>query len=157
MKKLMIMAVAAFALLTVQAAAVDWQLTCGNMKDHTGAAFSGKYELYATGGDLASDLMVLAVPAASATFNKYSFTVDAGMTAGQEYKFYYVLTDSDNYQFTSAITPGLTAQSVGSTLINFGNQATATTEGNWSAAPEPTSGLMFLLGVGLMALRRRRA
>lgn len=157
MKKLLLVAVLALGVVGAQAASVDWKVTCGNMKDHTGAAFSGQYDLYAVGGDLASDLLVLSIASAGATLNQYSFTVASGMTSGQEYSFYYVLTDSANYKFTSSLT-AITYQAVetGSTLINFGNQATATTQGTWTAAPEPTSGLMLLIGVGLMAIKRKR-
>ena len=156
MKKLVIIAMAAFGLLTANAAAVDWQLTCGNMKDHLGNAFTGKYELYATGGDLASDLLVLTVPSATATFNKYAFTSAGDMTVGTDYDFYYVITDNDNYSFKSAVISGYQAVSVGATTITFGNQATATTEGTWTAAPEPTSAMLLLIGMAGLALKRKR-
>ena len=157
MKKLLLVAIMALGVMGVQAAAVDWKVTCGNMKDHTGAAFSGKYDLYAIGGDLASDILVLSVASAGTTFNQYAFTVDSGMTPGQEYKFYYVLTDSAGYKFTSNPTANTyQALSVGATNIGFGNQATATTEGTWTAAPEPTSAMLLLIGMAGLALKRKR-
>ena len=46
----------------------------------------------------------------------------------------------------------------GSATIAFGDISAGTgTAGNWYVAPEPTSGLLLLIGVAGMALRRRRA
>ena len=39
------------------------------------------------------------------------------------------------------------------TPLSFGTQ----TAGTWVAVPEPTSGLLMLVGLGALALRRRRA
>ena len=41
--------------------------------------------------------------------------------------------------------------------INFGEIVGSQTAGNWTAVPEPTSGLLMLLGMAGLALRRRRA
>lgn len=58
----------------------------------------------------------------------------------------YIVTDDVPISWTS---------STGSKMMAFGSQASAT----WTAAavPEPTSGLLMLLGVAGLALRRRRA
>ena len=48
--------------------------------------------------------------------------------------------------------------STGAKNLAFGSQATATqTAGAWTAVPEPTSGLLMLVGLAGLALRRRRA
>lgn len=48
--------------------------------------------------------------------------------------------------------------STGAKNLAFGSQATATqAAGAWTAVPEPTSGLLMLLGMAGLALRRRRA
>ena len=39
----------------------------------------------------------------------------------------------------------------------YGGLAATPTEGKWSAVPEPTSGLLLLLGVAGLALKRKRA
>ena len=43
------------------------------------------------------------------------------------------------------------------TAIGGANAAKSPTELGWQSVPEPTSGLLLLLGVGALALRRRRA
>ena len=158
MKKLLIAAAIVCAAVMSQAASTDWKLTCGNMKDHTGADFTGTYQLYATGGDLASAMLVFEDTNATKTFSQKVFTVSNGLTPDQQYNFYYVLTDSSGAKLTSETKGPVTALGTGSAAIGFGNQATYTgNKDNWSAVPEPTSGLLLLLGVAGLALKRRRA
>ena len=46
---------------------------------------------------------------------------------------------------------------VGQATAILSNVGTRATDGGWQAVPEPTSGLLLLLGVAGLALRRRRA
>ena len=75
----------------------------------------------------------------------------------------YVLTDDDGKVWymentgttamkTSATTLNSLAEFVGGGLLTEPHTLTS-----WTAAPEPTSGLLLLIGVGALALRRRRA
>ena len=47
-----------------------------------------------------------------------------------------------------------TLKTTGNTTLNF---STAISNATWSAVPEPTSGLLMLLGVAGLALKRKRA
>ena len=79
---------------------------------------------------------------------------DDSLASGTAYKFYFVIEDGGK-QFTSAAKEA-TGADVGATSIAFANQSSATqASGNWAAVPEPTSGLLMLLGVAGLALRRR--
>ncbi|MBP3672800.1 MAG: PEP-CTERM sorting domain-containing protein [Oscillospiraceae bacterium] len=157
MKKLVIIAAIAMSAMFAQAAATSWQLTAGQMfsQSDSTVAFSGLIEVYASGGDLAEDVVVFSQNPAAKTYNKTAFTTEA-LTAGKSYDFYLVLTDG-KYQYTSA-TKAVTALETGAANIAFGSLKTATTTaGNWVAVPEPTSGLLMLVGLAGLALRRRRA
>lgn len=61
-------------------------------------------------------------------------------------------SDIKNYIVTDIKTASWTS-GTGSKALNYGSQASAT----WTAVPEPTSGLLMLLGMAGLALRRRRA
>lgn len=156
MKKLILIAAICCSALFANAASTSWSLTVGQMYDHTGAAtFAGLIELYASSGDLSNDIVIFSENPALATYNKTAIVVDS-LTAGETYNFYIKLTDG-GMTYTTALKP-VAALETGSATLNFGSLKAATQNtGNWQAAPEPTSGIMLLVGVGLMALRRRRA
>lgn len=156
MKKLLLLIAAISMAVVANAAATDWLLTCGNLKGKDGNAFAGTFELFASGGDLTADVMVFTLTPSQATYNKYAFSTDA-LTVGSDYTFYYILKDGGN-QLTSASSSERSALGTGSQTLNFGNQATYTSNAsNWQAVPEPTSGILLLLGVAGLALKRKRA
>ena len=72
------------------------------------------------------------------------------------------IADATKYM-VSATVSGTSNPSTGANFaITFGNMAATTTANKflgatWADAPEPTSGLLMLVGFGALALRRRRA
>ena len=89
---------------------------------------------------------------------------ELGLTGATKYSVFAVITDTEDlndstkWMVTSATAASTTyGDSSGSTkAYAIGNQATAS--GTWySAVPEPTSGLLMLLGMAGLALKRKRA
>ena len=78
---------------------------------------------------------------------------------------YLVILDSDatataSYAYVSDIASAATSALGGAAAISFGDTQLAAMQnaGNWTAAaPEPTSGLLLLLGMAGLALKRKRA
>lgn len=82
-------------------------------------------------------------------------TFDVDATVGQSYSFYFVI-ETDGKKFTSAAKTAV-APETGAAGVAFGNLQTATTTaGAWQSVPEPTSGLLLLLGMAGLALRRKQ-
>ena len=82
----------------------------------------------------------------------------AGITdTSKSYDFYFVVfnnadaTKADKYAIAS--DPVKTYSSLDGKFVASANFSSAT----WQSVPEPTSGLLMLLGMAGLALRRRRA
>ena len=66
------------------------------------------------------------------------------------------MIETDGKKFTSAAKTAV-APETGAAGVAFGNLQTATTTaGAWQSVPEPTSGLLLLLGMAGLALRRKQ-
>ena len=158
MKKILILATLAFAGILGNAATFRWSASEIYSPTDSTALYSGTASLYC---DVISSSAIATatitdgkITASQTTFNDDSFATK--FAASTDYDFYFVITDS-TYSYTSAVATK-TAQATSTVTIAFGSQATATKDpANWGAVPEPTSGLLMLLGVAGLALRRKRA
>ena len=88
---------------------------------------------------------------------KYSFK-EGGTTAENTRTAFIFVEDADGEfaSYTAANSQTMANDSTGKTW-GFASQATNFSANNFAVAPEPTSGLLLLLGVAGLALRRRRA
>ena len=84
-------------------------------------------------------------------------------TADTSRSYYQVLVSGDNIYITDTLTTGVVG--TGNTNFSFDNDESLAAireasagyqSGGWYSVPEPTSGLLMLLGMAGLALRRRR-
>lgn len=160
MKKLLILAAAIVAGVAANAASFKW--TASNIYGADGNKFAGEITLmaYESASDISTAFVATTfTPATAGVVNK-TFSSDA-FTGDVAYDFYMVMpqtVDDKVYTFTSDPKAGVVAQATTTPTVGFGNMATATqAAGAWIAVPEPTSGLLLLLGVAGLALKRKRA
>ena len=181
MKKIMVFAACVMLAAVTNAASVGWTMATGS------TAYAGNaYSFFVIGQNGTESIATItALLDAGADFSSYAFgtgvapangniTMTAAnsgktLTNGETYTGFFVLFDSDTLKAgdTKYIVlsgqPGLTKQvtaSAASVTFVAGNvSSTLSNASNWQtyAAPEPTSGLLMLLGVAGLALRRRRA
>ena len=162
MKKLMIAAFAVMAAVAANAAASSWIISCKGIvgKDGTGTYTSGSTSALVIYATLTGSSDWFALDDASATISVASGKIAAttfttNLIGNEEYNSYdfkFVITDGDKV-FTSTIVQNKAVQKSSSTTLGFGNQSGQT----WESVPEPTSGLLLLLGVAGLALKRKRA
>lgn len=183
MKKLAIVAAIVCAATFANAAAVDWSAskvydaveTLAQGKNVAANGWLGYVIMEADYSKVTSDLAAgntssltsKAVGPQKATTNKGAFNTSAasGNVASGEQSFYLIVLNSTTLagatSYAASAKTTVTVDSSLDTLIAFGSMESATKNvSDWttmSAVPEPTSGLLMLLGVAGLALRRRRA
>lgn len=186
MKKIMI-AVAAIAVAAMtQAASFNWKATGSTTKgyfyDATGAKITSSMTSYLfdsavlsqadlltslrSGGSISSLESVTQSTIASSKMAAKAF--DYG-TVGNDYGFYMVVIDGDNALVSDLISAS--AQAADTSDVSFANPGTwsknafsgadtSFSSAGWystSSVPEPTSGLLLLLGMAGLALKRKHA
>ena len=186
MKKIMIACAAVVVAAVAQAASIDWSVSQNwTLADGDKAALGSTVYLIdaAYADSLAAAIGADGTIAAgtqgllgSATTSNGRGKVDLtttthdGLTAGKSYDFAVLIvdkTDANQMYYAISQASSQNAYTVGkdealsisftATTIN-GTDAISYANGTaWQAVPEPTSGLLMLVGLAGLALRRRRA
>ena len=182
MKKMILAAVVLCTAVLANAAAVDW--TASAIVDPVATAAAGKNTpavgwlgYCILGADLdtvtsalangdVSALTSAAISPAKTTSAKGAFTDAAatGNVAAGLTDFYLVVLNAATTKaatsFYVSAAKSVTVEQSLDTLVAFGSQAAGTkVAANWTSmsVPEPTSGLLLLLGMAGLALKRKRA
>ena len=174
MKKLMIAAAIVCAAAFAQAATVNW--TISGVKADGGAAPTAGWSVMAFytevgAGSSAIESAITSKTAASKAFETTTLAVSlskgkvaahdadaAGITdTSKNYDFYFVVFNNAD---ATAATEYVTVSALNKAYSSLDGKFTASgnfSGATWQSVPEPTSGLLMLLGIAGLALRRRRA
>ena len=176
MKKVMFALVALVFGVVANAASVSWNAMAINPVNSTDditkyTAYIIDNSAYALSGVTQSTLKdAIGAAASSTALAKTSSTATTGKmpanyaftdayVSGDAPSYYMIVTDEGGaHYFTSDLKSG-TVTSAGKLTMSFGSLASQSAPGAWKSAdtPEPTSGLLLLVGGAMLALRRRRA
>ena len=176
MKKLVAILAFACASTFANAAAVGW--SCAGATAYAGNAYSffviGNAgvtsttqisDLILAGADVSSYALGSGTVAANGAMTKAFSSSNATLDPGT-YDAFFVLFDSttqadaNNFLVLApASTQGktITAQAASFTFAGQNQSTYINTASNWTAVPEPTSGLLLLLGMAGLALKRKVA
>ena len=179
MKKLLMAAAIVGSAISLNAATVTWGLT-GITDSASNAAKAGMAAYFMDASTYSAFTALEADKVAEYVTAKYTYsgetvlvsgrtgtsinisTASGNLSAGDTANGYIVLFDTatpaDAAYFAYTATQSKTVPDTGSNItLAYGTFATGTSGWQTTAVPEPTSGLLMLLGMAGLALRRRRA
>ena len=177
MKKLIVAMCAAVFGLATQAGTVNWSFSwatdaSGNDITSGTAYLMAESAMTTSAADTALTAKTFdtskAVATSTITYNDSDGGHGGGVNSTEltgDQSFYVVLVSGDNYGITDPISK--TVASVGSTVVGFQELSddSGTSSLTWkpggvaggsTPSPEPTSGLLLLVGAGMLALRRKQ-
>ena len=132
-----------------------------------GVASSFDFDAFASGTLTAADVQSPVKNATTGFLNVNNTSGFGDYTAGSSQSFYAVIFDAAtlgdvrNYIVSESVEKTFAANGSAQTWA-FGNMGLTTSankfaNSSWQAVPEPTSGLLMLIGLAGLALRRRRS
>lgn len=185
MKKIVMMLAVAIAAVFAQAASVDWQINlagaaAGRIYDNTGSTIwsantgataylvlNSQVDAFVGALDSGSALTGLYV-GSTTDFKAASGVMTAGATAtsdaitlaSQNFNAILVYNDTEGntwYKVSTVVASPTRAEETDPAQLLFPSNSSLISQSWTQAVPEPTSGLLLLVGVATLALRRRRA
>ena len=141
----------------------------GASVDAVSSAISGATDVTALGTTLAG----MAIDTQTLSTGTTGGMTAEGISATAPATLFFAVISNDGHVYVGATATVDTIETLGATTLAFGSQKSAssvasawatidstgggTGGGDTPAVPEPTSGLLMLVGLGALALRRRRA
>jgi hypothetical protein len=186
MKKIIMAVAIVCAAVIANAATANWNISATKIYDGTGTetGYSGTGYIFNSGVMTQAALFALIEDGTTigSSTSGYAATVEIsggtltatkfgyGEQGGESQSWYLVIVDTDKAYFSSLKSVASpTTDTAKNVVLGSQNNNTATFSGtapvgtgfqgagHWSAVPEPTSGLLMLVGLAGLALRRRRA